>query len=188
MKPFLVVLLSLFFSTIQAWIPSQQRKHHQHLTTLPMAASTCWANEQGKELVDRFGSIWEGEVEKVYAFKSLKISESQDGILDAVLLCIKDAESSALGRRRWWIRLPSRRATMGCYGRILAEMNSGRLVMMEGREETDAEEDLDVKYRRNVLLLLEALSTHPKGVWSLEGEMIQKMGAENFGAGYGKMH
>jgi hypothetical protein len=187
MKPFVVLLLSLFFSNIQAWIPSQQIQQ-KDLTKLRMTASTCWANEQGKELVDRFGSIWEPEVEKVYAFESLKSSQSQDEILDAVIMCIADAESSALGKRRWSVRLPSQRATMGCYGRILAEMNSGRLVMMGGREETDAEEDSDIKHRRNLLLVLETLSTHPKGVWSLEGEMIQKAGIENFGSGYGKMH
>ena len=66
-------------------------------------------------------------------------------------------------------------------------MNSGRLVMMGGEEETDVEEDSE-KHRRNRFLLLEVLSTPPKDVWSLAGEMIQKAGIEHFGAGYGKMN
>ena len=191
MTPFPLILLLCILSVIQAWAPTDQGQSSRLITKLRMAASGCWADEQGKELVERFGSFWEDEAEKVYALESLMVSQSQDRILDGALLSIADVESSALGKRRWSIRFPSRRATMGCYGRILAEMNSGRLSITENWANDSNnnmldEKDQEVKQRRNLVLLLEVLSTHPKGVWSLEREMIQDAGVENFGFGYGQ--
>ena len=151
---------------------------------------SCWANEQGRELVLRFGSFLEDEPEKIYALEVLLLSPSQDAILDAGLKDIANAASSTLGRRRWPVRLPSRRATLGCYGRILAEMNSGRLMASqdEGPVTFDLEEEegSTKQQRRNLLLLLKQLSTYPKGVWSFEGEMINNMAIKNFGSAYGE--
>ena len=151
-----------------------------------MAASQCWADEQGKELVDRFGSIWEDEVEKIYALETLKLSPSQDKILDAGLQCIQNVESSQLAKRRWFMRFPSYRATMGCYGRILAELESGRLeIGGDDQPFSSTQDEEEETKRQNLLQLLEILSTHPKGVWSLEGEMIKSAGIQDFGAKYG---
>lgn len=80
---------------------------------------------------------------------------------------------------------------MGCYGRILTEMNSGRLMASqeEGPVNFDlADEEGSTKHHRsNLLLLLTQLSRYPKGVWSLEGEMIKNMGIEYFGTEYGEL-
>ena len=150
------------------------------------AESQCWANEQGKELVERFGAIWEDEVEKVYAFESLQLAPSRDLILDSALEYIAEAETSSLARRRWFLRLPSRRASLGCYGRILSEMNSGRLELINDKSNSqDVANGAEETSRQNLLKLLQVLSTHPKGVWSLEGELIDQSGVEDFGAEYG---
>mmetsp|Transcript_541 Transcript_541/g.692 ORF Transcript_541/g.692 Transcript_541/m.692 type:complete len:208 (+) Transcript_541:81-704(+) len=193
----LFLLLSILPVVAKAWLlpvtPTYTTRRHD--TTLSMAAGPCWTNEQGRELLERFGSIFEPEEDKKYALESLLLSPSQDRILDACRDEIKKASSSRLARRRWPVRLPSSRATKGCYGRILAEMDSGRLSveLNDGMSpanlnngDEDEEEELMNKKRSNVLNLLIKLSTYSKGVWTLEGEMIEDSGSDDFGATYGK--
>jgi DNA-binding response OmpR family regulator len=156
-----------------------------------MAISSCWADEQGRELVDRFGAVWEDEVEKIVAYESLQQSESKERILDAALDYIQKTarESRILARGRWKVRFPSRRTTVGCYGRILAEMNAGRLVINGVEEDAQTTDDpvaLEEKARQHLDYLLELLSTHATGVWGLEREMIQTAGIEHFGQDYGQ--
>lgn len=141
--------------------------------------------------MERFGAVWEDEVEKVVAYESLQLSPSKDQILDAALAYIQKTtiESRILAGRRWKIRFPSRRTTIGCYGRILAEIDSGRLVIDTIDEDTETTTDPlapEEKARHNLNCLLELLSTYPNGVWGLEREMMQKAGIENFGKDYGQ--
>lgn len=187
----LYLVLFIFIPICNAWTSAHLR-HRCACTAIYMAGGpSCWANEQGLELVQRFGSFVEDEPEKIYALEALLLSPSQDAILDAGLKDIANAASSTLGRCRWPVRLPSRRSTLGCYGRILAEMNSGRLMASqeEGSVNFDLadEEGSTKQQRRNLLLLLKQLSTYPKGVWSLEGEMIKNMAIDNFGSAYGEL-
>ena len=162
----------------------------QHDSALAMAdgLTSCWAKEQGVELIQRFGGIFEPEDEKLYALENLALSPSQEIILDSALQEIEQAKTSSLARKRLPIRMPSRRATAGCYGRILAEANAGRLEgVIAGiglAEKADAD---DVNQQRvNLLLLLRNLSTFNQGVWSLEGELIEDTGIQDFGALYGE--
>ena len=154
-----------------------------------MAVSSCFAEEQGRELVERFGAVWEDEVEKVFAYESLQLTESKDQILDACVAYIQKTvkESPILAGRRWNVRLPSRRATVGCYGRILAEMNAGRIVIdavdEDSRIITDPLEP-EENNRRHLNYLLELLSTSSKGVWGLERDMMKESGIDNFGRDY----
>ena len=162
----------------------------QHDSALAMAdgLTSCWAKEQGVELIQRFGGIFEPEDEKLYALENLALSPSQEIILDSALQEIEQAKTSSLARKRLPIRMPSRRATAGCYGRILAEANAGRLegVIAEiGLAEKAAADDVN-QQRVNLLLLLRNLSTFNQGVWSLEGELIEDTGIQDFGALYGE--
>jgi len=156
-----------------------------------MAVSSCWAEEQGSELVERFGAVWEPQIEKVIAYENLQVSESKDRILDAALDYIYETGQSTpriLTQKRWIVRLPSRRVTAACFGRILAEMNTGRLTISnEGIVNRDESLDLplDEHERQNLNHLLKLLSTHTKGVWGLEGEMIQSAGIKKFGQDFG---
>ena len=167
-------------------------QRHDSATSIALAMAdgltSCWAKEQGVELIQRFGGIFEPEDEKLYALENLALSPSQEIILDSALQEIEKAKTSSLARKRLPIRLPSRRATAGCYGRILAEANAGRLegVIAEiGLAEKAAADDIN-QQRVNFLLLLRTLSAYDKGVWSLEGEIIKDTGIQDFGALYGE--
>ena len=166
------------------------QQHGSASSALAMAdgLTSCWAKEQGVELIQRFGGIFEPEDEKLYALENLALSPSQEIILDSALQEIEQAKTSSLARKRLPIRMPSRRATAGCYGRILAEANAGRLegVIAEiGLAEKAAADDVN-QQRVNLLLLLRNLSTFDQGVWSLEGELIEDTGIQDFGALYGE--
>eukprot|EP00977_Amphora_coffeiformis_P021479 scaffold9371_cov211-Amphora_coffeaeformis.AAC.10 len=196
-RPFLILLLLLlvFAFQVDAWVaPTTTAVVAGRSFQLSMAASSCWANEQAAELIERFGSVWEPQMEKVVAYENLQLSPSKDRILDAALDYIQQTTGMRphlLIRKRWKIRLPSRRTTVACFGRILAEMEAGRLVM--GDESGDATEESssslsrepDERARQNLNYLLKLLSTYPKGVWGLEGEMIQTAGIANFGQDFG---
>jgi len=164
----------------------------RHDMALAMAdgLTSCWAKEQGVELIQRCGSIFEPECEKLYALESLCLSPSQELILDSALQEIEKAKTSSLARRRLPIRLPSRRATAGCYGRILAEVNAGHLAGCNdfaeiGQTKEAAADDIN-QQRVNLLLLLRTLSTYNEGVWSLEGKIMKESDIQDFGAFYGE--
>ena len=164
----------------------------QHDMALPMAdgLTSCWANEQGSELIQRFGSIFEPECEKLHALENLVLSPSQELILDSALEEIEKAKNSRLASKRLPIRLPSRRATAGCFGRILAEVNAGRLsgnnAFVEIGQTKVASSDDTNQQRVNLFFLLRTLSTYGKGVWSLEGSLIETTGIQDFGMLYGE--
>ena len=95
-----------------------------------------------------------------------------------------------MAQKRWIIRLPSRRITVACFGRILAEMNAGRITIHnEGIVNVDESLDLppDEHERQNLNHLLKLLSTHDKGIWGIEGEMIQTAGIKRFGRDFGSL-
>jgi len=153
-----------------------------------MAVSPCFANEQGRELVERLGAVWEDAEDKKYAYASLQISESKERILDAAAAYIREtSEASTLAKKRWRIRFPSRRATVGCYGRILEEMKLGHIRMetasVDHKEDENDESMLepDEKTRKHLNHLFELLSTYPRGVWGLEREMMQMTCLDHFG-------
>ena len=59
-------------------------------------ASACWVKEQSVEMLQRFGSAFEDEAEKKYAFENLLLSGSRDALLDAALLEVASAAGSRL--------------------------------------------------------------------------------------------
>ena len=173
-------------------------------------ASACWVKEQSVEMLQRFGSAFEDEAEKKYAFENLLLSGSRDALLDAALLEVASAAGSRLATRRYPIRLPSKRATVGCFGRLLAEMGDPCGCMEEGCEVGEGcdisglksakafksiEEPSEIsgaEARRRRLLLLFRWCTYGRGeglqgggVWKLEGEVLAATGQRRIGQAYG---
>ena len=152
-------------------------------------ASACWVQEQSREMLQRFGSAFEAVDEKVYAYENLLLSRSQAALLDAALLEVASMSSSRLARRRYPFRLPSKRATIGCYGRLLAEMDGGRLQIELGSE-SERPADGPESGRRKLLQLLRwcAYGREGKGggVWRLEGEVLAQTGLRRIGEAYGR--
>ena len=139
----------------------------------------------------RFGSAFEDADEKVLAFENLLLSPSQGALLDAALLEVEATSSSRLARRRWPIRLPSKRATIGCYGRLLVEMEGGRLQIEDDPEPTGPPSTGPESRRRTLLQLLRwcAYGRAGKGggVWMLEGEVLAQSGQRRIGQAYGRV-
>jgi hypothetical protein len=136
-------------------------------------------------MLQRFGSAFEDSAEKQHAYSNLQLSPSRDGLLDAALLEITatEAGNSILARRWWPIRLPSKRATLACYARVLAQMQCGRLSAVSEPPGTEGEAPsqprlggaTDVERRQHLLLILQQLLTS-KGVWAFEGELMAERG------------
>lgn len=82
-------------------------------------------------------------------------------VLDSALEKIKQGSKSRMARR-WPIRLPSRRATMGCYSRLLEQMQG---------EAADTQ-------RPKRRLLASLLRRSDKSVWAIEGEAIRQRRAD----------
>ena len=153
-------------------------------------ASACWIKEQGSEMLQRFGSAFEDTEEKVYAYENLLLSQSKDALLDAAILEVASVSSSSwLARSRYPVRLPSRRATIGCYGRLMAEMDGGRLQIESMSERTVPEAGPAERRRLQLLQLLEwcAYGRGGKGggVWKLEGDMLAQTGRRRIEEGFG---
>jgi len=171
-------------------------------------ASACWVKEQSAEMLQRFGSAFEDAAEKEYAFENLLLSGSRDALLDAALLEVASASGSRLARR-YPIRLPSKRATVGCFGRLLAEMGDPCGCMEEGwkvgegydisglkakafKSIEEPGEISGAEARRRRLLLLLRWCTYGRGeelqgggVWKLEGEVLAATGQRRIGQAYG---
>ena len=200
MSLILCAVIGVLLPHTQAFVvvPAKRPTHYHKSSdqrrdvALPMAdgLTSCWASEQGSELIQRFGSIFEPECEKLFALENLALSPSQELILDSALNEIEKAKSSRLASKRLPIRLPSRRATAGCFGRTLAEINAGRLSGNNdfaeiGQSKVAAANDTN-QQRVNLFLLLRTLSTYENGVWSLEGSLINSTGIQDFGMLYGE--
>ena len=172
-------------------------------------ASACWVKEQSVEMLQRFGSAFEDAAEKKYAFENLLLSGSRDALLDAALLEVASAAGGRLATRRYPIRLPSKRATVGCFGRLLAEMGDPCGCMEEGwkvgegydisglkakafKSIEEPGEISGAEARRRRLLLLFRWCTYGRGeglegggVWKLEGEVLAATGQRAIGQAYG---
>ena len=156
-------------------------------------ASACWIKKQSCEMLQRFGSAFEDAADKEYAYENLLLSRSQDALLDAALLEVASTSSSRLAQRRYPVRLPSKRATVGCYGRLLAEMDSGRLqAEPEPKPESGTEPVSGPAARRSDLMLLLRWCTYGRGeelrgggVWKLKGEVLGQSGLQRIGQAYG---
>ena len=175
-------------------------------------ASACWIKQQSAEMLQRFGSAFEDAEDKQYAFENLLLSRSQDALLDAALLEVASTSGSRLASRRYPIRLASKRATVGCFGRLLAEMDDPCSCMEEGCEVGEGcdisglsrskpkafksiqepSEISSAEARRRQLLLLFRWCTYGRGeelqsggVWKLEGEVLAETGQRRIGQAYG---
>ena len=175
-------------------------------------ASACWVKEQSTEMLQRFGSAFEDAEDKQYAFENLLLSRSQDALLDAALLEVATTSGSRLATRRYPLQLPSKRATVGCFGRLLAEMDDPCSCMEEGCEVGEGcavsglsrskpkafksiQEPSEIsraEARRRQLLLLFRWCTYGRGeelqsggVWKLEGEVLAETGQRRIGQAYG---
>lgn len=163
-----------------AWTPALDAGVlHRHgisssTTSLRMVVSDCFARDQGKELVERFGSVWEDDVEKVIAYETLLLTGSKLQILDCSLNFISDKARTMLGRRRWPIRFFSTRATMGCFDRLLQKMKSVPEMKLpsEGQKCLLEKEAGMSTEQYNLLRLLQTLSTYSGGVYALEGKVL----------------
>ena len=175
-------------------------------------ASACWVKQQSAEMLQRFGSAFVDAEDKQYAFENLLLSRSQEALLDAALLEVETTSGSRLATRRYPIQLPSKRATVGCFGRLLAEMDDPCSCMEEGCEVGEGsdisglsrskpkafksiQEPSEIsaaEARRRQLLLLFRWCTYGRGeelqsggVWKLEGEVLAETGQRRIGQAYG---
>ena len=117
----------------------------------------------GRKLLLKFGAARTAEADKEEALTLLfKDEDEREAALDAALAVI-DGCDSRLASRRWPIRLPSRRATIGCFQRLLARLeqeepgSGGRM------------QDAATRRRRFLLVLLRQCKGS-RGVYALEGE------------------
>jgi len=111
----------------------------------------------------------EAKEEAMKAFMSSPI-EQREVLLNEALGVIESASANLFAGRRWPVRLPSRRAKLGCYRRLLESMED---------EEPGAgarfTEGGDKAVRRRFLgVLLRQLRTGTGGVYGLEGEASKK--------------
>ena len=121
------------------------------------------------KLLLSFASRGTVEADKEAALGELFSSESRDATLDAALDAIDEAASASLfARRRWPLPLPSRRAVLGTYGRLLDEMQGEEPGSGPRMQEGEAP-----RRRRFLLVLLRQLKS-TRGVWALERTARQR--------------
>jgi hypothetical protein len=146
-------------------------------------ASACWVNEQSRELLLRFADALEPAEEKQFALSGLLLSASKDRLLDAALVEVNAAAKSPLASRRLPLRLPSKRAALGCYGRLLDEMKTGRLsIPLPTTYEMVCEPNAE---RRGRLFAILNQLVETRGVYKLEGDVLAASGLKSIGSGYG---
>ena len=132
----------------------------------------CTATEEvfaddARTLLRLFSSRGSQEVDKEAALQNIMSAEPvrREATLDAALQIIKAASGSRLAACRWPLPLPSRRATLGCFQRLLDDLEAEE----PGSGTRSQESDAQVRSRRFLLVLLRQARVS-KGVWSLEGE------------------
>jgi len=131
------------------------------------SASQCWVDAQAKDLLLRMGSGYESKREKQAAYDNLLLSPSAPRLLDAALAVLDANEASALAKRRWSFRLPSKRAALGCYSRTVDALDDGECDVSGGFE-------VYGDCRRSKLLdVLRELkdAAGPPGIYALEGSL-----------------
>eukprot|EP00966_Prymnesium_polylepis_P015263 353136-Prymnesium_polylepis.1 len=129
------------------------------------SASALAPPTAGRSLLLRFASRRTPEPAKEGALRALMEAEAADreATLDAMLAAIEESSSSKLAKR-WPLPLPSRRAALGTFDRLMANMESEEPGSGARFQEGDAP-----KRRRFLLVLLRQLQTR-RGVWALEVE------------------
>lgn len=100
------------------------------------------------------------------ALSALMQANDRDDQLDAALSVIDAYSRSAFARTRWPLPMPSRRAALGTYNRLLNSMASQDSSTSDGVVAAAAR-------RRFLLVLLRQLSSQ-KGVWALETEALRR--------------
>ena len=127
-------------------------------------------NDDGaKSLLLSFAARRTNEADKEAALKELFSADTRDETLDAALKLIDESLSASLfARRRWPLPLPSRRAALGTYGRLLNEMQAE-----EPGSGPRMQEGTTAVRRRFLLVLLRQLKS-ARGVWALEKTARQR--------------
>lgn len=92
----------------------------------------------------------------------------REAILDAALAIVASSADSRLARWRLPIRIPSRRATIGCFRRLLETMEA------EEPGSSARFQDSDTGRRRRFLLVLLRQACDSRSVWALEREAQQR--------------
>lgn len=126
------------------------------------AASSIPTPDGAKQLLLQFAARRTREDAKEEALKQLFASEpaERDSFLDDALAAIDNASLSSLfAKRRWPLPLPSRRAALGSYARLLDTMAAA--------EDPVAAADVPARRRRSLVVLLRQLRS-ANGVWALE--------------------
>merc|ERR1719231_853694 len=145
--------------------PSSLRRHSCSIMTANVAADA-------KSLLLTMASRRTPEDAKEAALRELMMipMEQREQLLDEAVAIITASSSSLLGKRRWPLPLPSRRAALGSYSRLLDSMMNeepgGGARFIDGGD--------TAKKRRFVGVLLRQLRRGTGGVWALEREAAKR--------------
>ncbi len=120
----------------------------------------------GRQLLLQFANRRVSEAAKEAALQELMQSEEREALLDSALAAIDQTttDGALFSGRRWPVPLPSRRAALGGYGRLLSSMETEEPGSSARFQEGDGP-----RRRRFLLVLLRQLRTR-RGVWALERE------------------
>lgn len=134
-------------------------------TTTTLCASSDSSLSEARSLLNLLGSRRSTTEAKEEALRNLQTrADRGEAVLDDALQCIND-RAGMLAARRWPIPLPSRRAVLGSYGRLLEGMEA---------ESPASEEVSDAQRRRRLLLVLFRQLPNTKGTWALEREVTRR--------------
>ena len=133
-----------------------------------VSSSPEWVEAQSRALLLRMGDSLESKREKSAAYDSLLLSPSAPALLDAALELLDETASSPLAKSRLPVRLPSRRAALGCYSRALD------YVVSEGCDVSGGYEVYGDCRRTQLLDIFRELKDQdgPSGIYALEGRLV----------------
>lgn len=133
------------------------------------------ANTDGRQLLLSFASRRTSEAAKSAILQQMmsRPLDQRDDILDEALRVIDQNQGQLFSRRQWPIPLPSRRATLGSYGRLLEGMMSEE----SGSGARFIEGGDSGKRRRFLSVLLRQLRASKGGIWGLEREARKRNSA-----------
>ena len=150
---------SLFAALSAAYTPPT-RLNAMRFNTVSMCATTPL---DAKDVLLTFARRSTSEETKEAILNNLMQADDRgQATLDAALAEI-DASGSLLANRRWPLPLPSKRAKLGGYKRLLAD-----LMEEEPGGSARFQEGDDPRRRRFLLVLLRQLRKNSGGVWALE--------------------
>jgi hypothetical protein len=123
---------------------------------------------EASTLLERLASTRTPEPEKEGALQNLMRSDDREALLDAAVDVIESSGSGLLSGRRWPLPLPSRRAKLGAYSRLLESL------LDEEPGSGSRFQQGDRALRRRLLLVLLRQLRSVRGVWALEGEATRR--------------